>query len=411
MAGFRELARNHDFSVLWIGQTVSELGARMSSFVFPIIGFALTGSAFWAASVEAVHLLGIVGMLLPGGLWADRLDRARLMRTSTLLGFAAYASVTVAGVSGHLTTPHLLVAALAAGVATGLFEPAESSAIRSLVSDEELPTAYSQMQAREHIASLLGGPIGGVLYGVARWLPFLADALSYAFMWVLLHRLRTPLPGLATGTSGPLQDVAEGLRFSWSTPFFRVLMVWAPLMNLVANAVALLAILRLVQAGTAPATIALVEVAAGVAGILGAVIAPWLIERIPTGMLSVVLAWFSVPLLVPLAFWNSPIVVGAMLVLVLLVNPAGNAGIGAYRTAITPRELLGRTRSAMQFVSMSAMPLAPLVAGGLLTHFGGRDSVLVMALLLVGVALIPTLSTSVRSVPRPAVWRVERMAA
>jgi hypothetical protein len=45
MSDSRALRHNHDFSVLWIGQTISELGSRMSMFVFPLLAFALTGSA------------------------------------------------------------------------------------------------------------------------------------------------------------------------------------------------------------------------------------------------------------------------------------------------------------------------------------------------------------------------------
>ena len=51
------------------------------------------------------------------------------------------------------------------------------------------------------------------------------------------------------------------------------------------NALFTVAILRLVQDGVAPLHIGLVETAAGAAGILGAVAAPWLIERLPTGWL------------------------------------------------------------------------------------------------------------------------------
>ena len=88
----------------------------------------------------------------------------------------------------------------------------------------------------------------------------------------------------------------------------------------------------------------------------------------------------------------------------MLLNPAGNAGIGSYRVAVTPPELLGRVQATSQFVSMSAMPLAPLLAGALLSGLGGGPAIAVLGVLTAGVALIPTLSASVRSVPRPAAW-------
>ena len=66
MAGFRRLAHNHDFTVLWTGATISELGSRMSLFVFPLLAYALTGSALLAALAEGAHLLGMVVAAGPG---------------------------------------------------------------------------------------------------------------------------------------------------------------------------------------------------------------------------------------------------------------------------------------------------------------------------------------------------------
>ena len=65
MSTYRALTRNHDFTVLWIGQTISELGSRMSMFVFPLLAYQLTGSTFVAAAAETAHLLGFALALLP----------------------------------------------------------------------------------------------------------------------------------------------------------------------------------------------------------------------------------------------------------------------------------------------------------------------------------------------------------
>ena len=178
---------------------------------------------------------------------------------------------------------------------------------------------------------------------------------------MLLGRIRTDLsapswPPASPGTRGGRGGTALLLA---SRPFFRVLVVWAALINLTVNALFFVAVLRLIEAGFPPVHIGLVETAAGVSGIAGAIVAPWVIERVPTGWLTVVAGWTFVPLVVPMAIWNHPAVVAAALGLGLFLNPAGNAGIGAYRIAVTPAELQGRIQSTMQFVSMSVLPLAP----------------------------------------------------
>jgi predicted MFS family arabinose efflux permease len=412
MTSFGSLARNHDFSVLWVGQTISELGSRVSMFVFPLIAYALTGSTLIAAGAEAAHLLGMALTLLPAGVLADRFDRRRIMRVSAGTGVLLYASLVAADLAGTLTAPHLIAVALLTGAAAGLFSPAELAAVRTVVTDEELPTAMSQNQARLHVAGLIGAPLGGVLYAVTRWLPFAADAVSFAASWLLLGRLRTDLSAPTTTTPRrPAHDLAEGIRFIASRPFFRVLTVWGALTNLAVNALFFVAVLRLIEGGFPALQIGLVETAAGLCGILGAVVAPWIIERTATGRLTIAVAWSFLPLVVPLAMWNQPAIVAGALAIGMFLNPAGNAGIGSYRVAVTPPELLGRVQATSQFVSMSAMPLAPLLAGGLLSGLGGGPAIAVLGVLTAGVALIPTLSVSVRSVPRPAAWERWAVAA
>jgi hypothetical protein len=55
---------------------------------------------------------------------------------------------------------------------------------------------------------------------------------------------------------------------------------------------------------------------------------------------------------------------------------------------------------------MSILPLAPVVAGLLLSRLGGHAAVAVLVALCAAVALIPTLSRSVREIPRPGAWQV-----
>jgi len=411
MTTARDLLRNHDFTVLWVGQTISELGSRMSMFVFPLLAYAITGSAMWAAAAESAHILGMVGTLLPAGVYADRTNRRRLMRTASATGLLLYVSLVVAELTTGISIPHLLLVAVLTGAGAGLFAPAETSAIRTVVPDEHLATALSQNQARQHVASLVGGPIGGALFSLARWVPFAVDAVTYTVSWVLLGRLRTDLSAVADGARPRMRDsLGDGVRFIVQRPFFRVLLIWAALVNLLVNALFFVAILRLLEDGFAPVQIGLVETSVGLFGVLGAIAAPWVIERTRTGTLTVVVAWGFVPLSVPMVFWNNPAVVAAALSAGLFFNPAGNAGIGAYRMALTPPELQGRVQSVTQFTSMLTMPLSPVLAGTLLAAVGGSRAVGALIVLTAVAALIPTLSRSIRSVPRPAVWQAELRA-
>ena len=193
-----------------------------------------------------------------------------------------------------------MAAALVSGVAAGAFNPAQTSAIRSVVSTEDLPTALSQNQARQHVASLLGGPLGGALYAVTRWLPFAVDALTFAIACVTVSRVRTDLSAPHRRREPLRRQLTEGFAFIWARPFFRTLLVWASLTNLVTNAIFFVIVLRMVQEGVPAAQIGLVSTSAGVGGLLGAALAPSLIHRLPTGVLTVIIGWMCCLPLVPL---------------------------------------------------------------------------------------------------------------
>jgi MFS family permease len=406
LPGYRSLARNRDFTVLWLGQTVSELGSRMSLFVLPLVAFVISDSALVAAWVEASHLIGIAVVLLPAGVLADRANRRAIMMAASGTGALLYGSLAVAGIFHTITIPHLAVVGLLTGVASGVFTPTQTAAIKTVVDRADLPTALSQNQARQHVARLAGGPLGGALLAVARWLPFLVDAVTFAVSFFALSRIRADLS--APPHEGPRPrlraQLTEGVRFVLARPFFRVLMTWASLVNLTTNAVAFVLLLRMVEAGYHPAQIGLVETAAGIGGILGALAAPYIIERMRTGHLTVLVAWAVAVPLVPTIWTSNPLLIGLCVFCFLFMNPVGNAGISAYRLSITPDGLQGRVSAASQFLAVSVMPLAPVLGGLLFEAYGAAVAVALLLAATAALALLVTCSRSVRTVPRPSEW-------
>ena len=95
------LWRHRPFMLLWGGQTVSELGTRVSMFVFPLVTYAVTGSALLAGIAGGLDLLGMALALLPGGLLADRVHRGRLMRMRRCARTRRSASDAAGREAGH----------------------------------------------------------------------------------------------------------------------------------------------------------------------------------------------------------------------------------------------------------------------------------------------------------------------
>lgn len=400
------LWRNRDFMVLWTGQTVSTLGSSMSYFLFPLLGYSLTGSTTEAALAGSAYALGSVAPSLPAGVLVDRWNRRTTMLYSNAIGALLYTSLVAAMLAHSLSLGHLVAVALLTGVAGCFYGPAETAAVRTVVPTEQLPTAFSQNQARHHVADLIGPPLGGVLYGATRWLPFAFDAISYAISAFAITRIRTALPAPVASANGSSMraDIGEGLRFLLSRPFLRAVVTFASAANFAGQVFFLVLTLKLLQAGVHPAAIGLIDTIGAVAGITGSILAPTAIRRIPTGILSITAGLLWVITVIPMAFTNNVILIGALVAVALIANPAGNAAISSYLVATTPDRLQGRTQSALQFCATSLQPLGPVVGGLLMAAWGGQPAMLAAAALIACAVLPLLISGETRRLPTPDRW-------
>lgn len=116
---------------------------------------------------------------LPAGALADRVDRKRLMIASDAIPMLGAASIVAALWLGR---PSYLQVALVAFLDGGLFITShicERGALPHLVAPEQVQDAVAQNEARYFGASIVGPPLGGLLFAVSRALPFLTDTVSF----------------------------------------------------------------------------------------------------------------------------------------------------------------------------------------------------------------------------------------
>lgn len=398
------LRRNRDFRILWAGEAISALGTSMSVLVFPLIGYAITGSPAQAGLATTAVLLGEVVARLPAGALVDRWPRGRVLLLTYLVGAGCYGSLAVATLAGVLTLAHLIGIGFVSGVTDAFVSPAASAAVRTVVAEPDLPAAYSQLQIRGHAADLVGPPLGGALYSVARGLPFLLDTVSYLAGALAITRLRTPLPAPDRVRRTVIADVAEGLRFVWRHAVVRAILLWGAILNFAVTLALVAVTLRLVRAGVHPSAIGLVDAIAAAAGVLGALVAPAIIRRFRTSTTTAVTSLLLAALMVPMAWTDQVVVIGALLAVGVFLLPANNSGISAYLVTVTPDRLQGRVNSAGGFIAGGVVPLAPALAGVLISSAGGRVATLAGAA-CVALSVVPLLSSSaIRGLGRPESW-------
>ncbi|HEY2273262.1 MAG TPA: MFS transporter [Jatrophihabitantaceae bacterium] len=399
------LHRNRDFNILWAGDTVSGIGSAMSALVFPLIGYAITGSTVRAGLATTAVFVGAIIARLPAGAITDRLSRSRVLLVSNVLAALAFGSLAVAAALDALTLAHLIAVGLITGATDAFIGPAASASVRTVVPQEQLPIAYTRLQARQHAADLVGPPLGGVLFSLARALPFVVDAISYAIYAAATTLLRTPLPAPDGPRRTLRKDVVEGLRFVWQHTVIRSIMLWAGIANFAWAYVFVTITLRLIRAGVHPAAIGLVDTIGAAAGLLGAALAPALVRRMPSGLLTIVTGLVFAVLVVPMAATTNVFVIGTLFALVTLLLPANNSGISAYLSTATPDRLQARMHSAAGFIANGLSPLAPALAGIFIGTLGGSTAVLIGAAVSAA-SLVPLLVTrEVRTLGRPATWQ------
>ena len=401
------LWRNRDFLILWFGETCSEAGTAMSALVFPLLGYALTHSPAAAGAVASAEVVGRVLVRFVSGALIDRWSRRRVLVLANIVAATAFTFAAVAAFTGWLRLPQLLVVALVAGVAEAFIQPAAAAAVRAIVTKQQLPVALARMQARDHIAQLVGPPVGGALFALSHGLPLAVDAATYTIFAVGCISLTTPMRA-AIGATGRLwADARAGLSFVWNHRTVRAILTWGGLFNFATGFVFVALTLRLLRAGVHPAVIGLVQASGAVAGLGGSFAAAPLVRRTPTGLLTMANTLLIAVVTAPLAFTTNPWIVGALFSVGVFLMPSVNSGIGGYMTAITPDGMLARTYAAGGILSLGFAIAAPAAGGAVLGWIGGTAT-LVTGAVLVALTITPLLVRSeVVRLGTPSQWEGE----
>ncbi|MFD6137065.1 MFS transporter [Isoptericola sp. NPDC060257] len=391
------LRRNRPYVLLMSGLTTQSLGGSVARFAVPLLALGLTGSAAAAGTIAAVGQAGALLATLPAGVVADRTDRRRLVVVAASVAAVLWASAVVAAALGGLTAWHLAAVLCGSAVAAAFLDPAISGAFRAVVPTAQLPTAYATAQGRDAVAGIAGGPVGGLLYGVAAALPLVGAVVGHAATALCAWFVRAPLNDDVTQARAtrPLAALREGLRYVWAVPLFRASLGLFVAVNVAVNGMLVGINLELARTGTPPVLIGVVGTVAAGSMLLGALAAPALVARLRLGVLTVLALVPVVLAFVGMALLQTYVAYVVLVGVGMLMVPAVNSAMAGYTAAITPDRMQGRLASVLGLSGVAAMPLAPLV-GGTLLEAGGIGVVLwtlvaLLAATVVGLALVRSL--------------------
>ncbi|MFL5627373.1 MAG: MFS transporter [Ktedonobacteraceae bacterium] len=368
------LWRNRDYLLLWTGQSVSSLGTGISQVAFPILIFVLTNNPALAGVTFSIGQLPYILFSLPAGALVDRWDRKQVMMLCTAgltLCLASVAFVVLSGFPRLFQLTSLFVCSFLIGTLTVFYGLAELAAITQVVPKTQLSHALTQNEVVYSAVSLLAPPLGTVLLSVNRFLPFVADAISYLILLVALSFTRTSFQAERNARKTHLLiDIREGLRWVWQHPVIRLLIVLSGYLEVIVVINVLLVPVIARNAHLPLSIVGVILAAAGIGNLLGAVISPLLQRWIPFGwgligmLLLFVLLW---PLY---GLATNPWALTAVLASLALIDSVAYLQIATYRLTVVPDQLQGRVGSIARLVLFGFLTLGPAAVGVCLQRLG-----------------------------------------
>ena len=404
--------RNPSFRKLWIGQTISEFGSRITR-----EGLPLTAVLILHASPAQMGLLAGTGALaavligLPAGVWVDRMRRRPLMIAADIGRALLLASVPLAAVWGALNMAQLYAVAVLTGMLTVLFEVAYHSYLPVLVNRAQVMEGNSKLLMSSAAAEIAGpGTTGFLVQWITAPIAILFDAISFVVSAVLLILIRdVPEPRGERAHDDVLGEIGEGLRVVWSHPLLRPLACRAASASLFMGFYAGLYVLFAIRdLGLQPGLLGLTIAAGGAGAMGGAFLAERSARAIGVGpsLIAAALVTGIAAALVPMAHGPVPLAVAF-----LTIAQLGDASFSVYnineltlRQTITPDRLLGRVNSVMNLLFRGVYPIGALIGGALAGAIGVRPTLAIGAggLVLSTLWLVVSPVRSLRSLPDPA---------
>jgi predicted MFS family arabinose efflux permease len=384
--GYVELLRtNRNFRRLWLGRLISQTGDWFNSVALFTLLLNLTGSG------EAVGLVLII-KLLPqffagpiAGVVADRFNRktimivADVMRGILVLGFLLVRRPDQVWIVYAIAALEIIV--------SSFFEPAESAAVPTIVSRDELVSANALSGATWSVTLAFGAALGGAVTNVfGRDTAFVIDSITFFISAAFIQATRIPpladrskpegeSKRLSFADAAGVTDFIEGARYLKSNPHVSALLLVKSGWGLGGGVLLLLTIFgkQIFPLGLdGSASIGLLYAARGTGALIGPIIARWITSDSPRTMRRAITVAFFVAGIFYLLFAGSP---GLVFALIFVIGAhAGGSIQWVFSTTLlqlaVPNRFLGRVFALEMALLTLTMSVSTYLTGWGIDHAG-----------------------------------------
>lgn len=397
---------NREYSWWFAGDTGAAMGNSLRGIAFPMLCLAVTGSPAEAGTIATALALSGAVTMLPGGVLVDSTDRRNVMLAYASVGVLVWGVISVLAHMEALNFWTLLALGTFAGANGGLHGYGSDAALRSIVQGERYVKAQAANQGRDGVVQLAAGPLGGLLFGIARWFPFAVSVMGYLLLAASALAIRTDLrPNLAEGQRPhPLRGWGAIKRWILGRKELVHALVVLTCQAFALNGLIFLAIATLQIAGFAAAEISLLPLGMGLGAIGGAILAGVIVSRIPTGLAIALTGGVAGAASLLMLLAVNPVLFSSALAIATFAAPLANASGMGRLMSLAPMDMQGRISAITGLFTGGLGALAPMAVGGMLGWVGFPATLVVLSGLLLISCVGALLSRPMRSIGRPSDW-------
>jgi MFS transporter, DHA3 family, macrolide efflux protein len=229
---------NKNFSILWQGQFISDLGNGIFLAVLSFWILKLTGSTIMMGTILACLSIPRVLFGPFAGAFADRHSRKWIIVTADLIRGVLFTVIGLAAVlmdKANISFPSFILypMAIISGICSAFFSPAIISAIPDIVPLDKLTKANSLRTFSQSCSSLVGYALGGVLYSLLRGAPVLVFGYGICFLYASFTQFFMQIPNLHHFREQKhiFREMIDGLKYTFSQKGISALIITGMFLN------------------------------------------------------------------------------------------------------------------------------------------------------------------------------------
>lgn len=225
----------HNFRLYFGGQVVSVSGTWMQRVAQSWLVLELTDSGAAVGALTAVQFLPILLLASTGGLFADRMDKRRVLYVTQSMAAIVALSLAVLVLTDTVELWMVFGLALTLGVVGSFDNPARQSFVMEMVGRSKLANAVALNSVLVNTARIIGPAVGGILIvTVGIGFCFLINSATYLFFIAAIAAMRSDdidRPEPEPRQRGQLRDA---LRYVRDLPVIRSTLVMSAVIGLFA---------------------------------------------------------------------------------------------------------------------------------------------------------------------------------